>query len=371
MNATVKRIVEIMFDDAMMTAEVQTLRDEVLANCQERFEDCMARGMSEDDAIATVVESLKGMEEVIASYPKKPSAADAFTYTVQEEPVVREGETVYHPGSIDRITISLVHHHVNVERSADGYIHLEASPNARTQQRVEHGKLIVSFEPLRGAQSFADRFDASNPDRVLDSISDLLGNLLKRARSGDAWLTLKLPTGCAAALEINTASGDVDISDVQLGELSCTTVSGDISVQASQPMRSARLSTASGDIHAGIDADQLTINTMSGDMTIHGSGRQAQLSTISGDLQLEGAYALTAKTVSGDLTLIPYSGTRCTATINTTSGDVHVETGDRRRSVHAVLTSTSGDLRNEHPDLGELSDVVLKVNTVSGDVTID
>ena len=34
MNATVARIVEIMFQDTEMSEEVQALRDEVMNNCQ-------------------------------------------------------------------------------------------------------------------------------------------------------------------------------------------------------------------------------------------------------------------------------------------------------------------------------------------------
>ena len=71
MNATVARIVEILFQDYEMSGEVQTIRDEVMSNCQERFEDCLARGLTEDEAIAAVLERLKGMDEVLAEYPKK------------------------------------------------------------------------------------------------------------------------------------------------------------------------------------------------------------------------------------------------------------------------------------------------------------
>ena len=78
MNATVARIVEIMFQDTEMSEEVQALKDEVMNNCQERYNDMIARGLSEDEAIAAVVDSLKGMEEVISQYPRKKSEEDDF-----------------------------------------------------------------------------------------------------------------------------------------------------------------------------------------------------------------------------------------------------------------------------------------------------
>jgi ABC-type proline/glycine betaine transport system permease subunit len=70
MNETVKRIVEILFQDTEMTDEVASIKDEVMNNCQERYADLVARGMTEDEAIGEVVESLKGMEEVIGEFPK-------------------------------------------------------------------------------------------------------------------------------------------------------------------------------------------------------------------------------------------------------------------------------------------------------------
>ena len=64
-NETVERIVNLLFQDVEMTDEVQALYDETMSNCQERYQDMTSRGLSDDDAIAAVVESLKGMEDVI------------------------------------------------------------------------------------------------------------------------------------------------------------------------------------------------------------------------------------------------------------------------------------------------------------------
>ncbi len=58
MNTTVARIVEIMFQNTQMSDEVQALKDEVMNNCQERYQDMIDRGMDEDEAVAAVVDSL-------------------------------------------------------------------------------------------------------------------------------------------------------------------------------------------------------------------------------------------------------------------------------------------------------------------------
>lgn len=74
MNDTVARIVEIMFQDVEKNEETDAIRDEVMNNCQERFTDMVASGISEDDAIAAVVESLKGMDDVLAPLQEEDAA---------------------------------------------------------------------------------------------------------------------------------------------------------------------------------------------------------------------------------------------------------------------------------------------------------
>ena len=80
-NETVERIVNLLFQDVEMTDEVQALYDETMSNCQERYQDMTSRGLSDDDAIAAVVESLKGMEDVISQYPKKSEARKCRSMT--------------------------------------------------------------------------------------------------------------------------------------------------------------------------------------------------------------------------------------------------------------------------------------------------
>ena len=87
MNATVKRIVELLFQDVERTDEVKALEEEILNNCQDRYEDQIAQGRSEDDAIAAVVDSLKGMEDVLAEYRKRSPEQE----TVQEAKSILDG----------------------------------------------------------------------------------------------------------------------------------------------------------------------------------------------------------------------------------------------------------------------------------------
>ena len=85
MNTTVARIVEILFQDYELTDELLTIKDEVMSNCQERFQDCVNRGLTEDEAISAVIESLKGMEEVLSAYPKRAGAAGQTSSSADDD----------------------------------------------------------------------------------------------------------------------------------------------------------------------------------------------------------------------------------------------------------------------------------------------
>ena len=129
MNETVARIVDLMFDNAEMTEEVTALRDEVMNNCQERYSDLVASGMSEDDAVAAVVESLRGMEDVISQYERKTRRA-AAAHTAENAANANESEEagernlVFAAEEIHEISLTLVSEDVTLEESDDDSYHI-------------------------------------------------------------------------------------------------------------------------------------------------------------------------------------------------------------------------------------------------------
>lgn len=129
-NETVERIVNLLFQDVEMTDEVQALYDETMSNCQERYQDMTSRGLSDDDAIAAVVESLKGMEDVISQYPKKSESPEAEEAPKSAEVPVDDGgdgeqtDFTFHPADIGRIEMTMVCDDVHLEESPDGDVHV-------------------------------------------------------------------------------------------------------------------------------------------------------------------------------------------------------------------------------------------------------
>ena len=68
MNQTVKRIVDLLFEDTVENEETRALHEELMNNCQEHYEDLTSRGLTEDEATEEVVDSLKGMKELGEEY---------------------------------------------------------------------------------------------------------------------------------------------------------------------------------------------------------------------------------------------------------------------------------------------------------------
>ena len=155
-NETVERIVNLLFQDVEMTDEVQALYDETMSNCQERYQDMTSRGLSDDDAIAAVVESLKGMEDVISQYPKKSESPEAEEAPKSAEVPVDDGgdgeqtDFTFHPADLGRIEMTMVCDDVHLEESPDGDVHVrfEDVEGAKASIcRIEDGILRVCRDP--------------------------------------------------------------------------------------------------------------------------------------------------------------------------------------------------------------------------------
>ena len=143
---------------------------------------------------------------------------------------------------------------------------------------------------------------------------------------------------------IESASADLQISDLSADELN--------------------LDTTSGDINAVINTKKLTGNTTSGDQNIRQeSGLESvNLSSTSGSVQLnlENAHTVSVSSTSGNIALI-LSGKAETVQIHATSGKVSAVAD---RITKADISSTSGTV-----DVAILAFQQLKIDTTSGAVT--
>ncbi|MBR6028277.1 MAG: DUF4097 family beta strand repeat protein [Clostridia bacterium] len=383
MNETVKRLVDLLFEELEQTEEVSEMREEVLNNCQEHYADLVAGGLAEDDALAAIAESLSGMEETLAGYPrrepmekvaeKKPAGAQSWDRTEEKaesnqtflrceelEIDVREADIylVQGTGAGDGVT-------VRVENDEDGVI--------RVQE--ENGRVVVrQTGVMGGGKKINYHFDG-------DSLADLAGSvttILQQALRGvarvmtasGARVTVEVAGSGAPKARIRSVSGDVTVKAAMpgfTGDLEISTTSGDVEIRRDQDAFDRLfLRTVSGDIDVKADTGEFSVTTMSGDMELTGDSRLTSITTTSGDIELAGDCGeLTIRTTSGDM-----SGTvSCGNTmITTTSGDFRIqiaEPEDVRSPGSFRFASTSGDLMLRLPRGVREADVT--THSVSGE----
>ena len=159
-------------------------------------------------------------------------------------------------------------------------------------------------------------------------------------------------TGRLGALEVNSASGDIGVEDVE---------------------RDAKVRSASGDVQLGSVGGRADVNTASGDVQIASVAGGGTIRSASGDVQIgEAAHRVSLNTASGDMVI--GSIAEGAVDVKSASGDVRV--GIKRGSrLHVDARSLSGDTASD-VELGGVEVatdgplVEVKGTTMSGDIRI-
>lgn len=427
MNATVKRIVELLFQDVEMTDEVKALEEEILNNCQDRYEDQIAQGRSEDDAIAAVVDSLKGMEDVLAEYRKRSPEQE----TVQEAKSILDGvleqmsDMAKAFGKLGSKFVTVTvgdedDEHAEDDEDDEEHADEDKDDDAHGSETItiklggsrkyngdaaDEDERVLNFDPAQietlqfnlldetvevtegTADTVVVRCDKDTPVEVSQKegvllfehkssakrqnkstgLSAKLLQLMIRSVGGD--IQVEVPHGKRFAVQHRSTSGDLTLENVTPYAVYAETTSGDMEVRLSKRTAGVVLKSTSGDIAGEFDADKLHIQSMSGDVDYRGTASDVTVSTVSGDIQLDGNLPLAKlTTVSGDVTL--YAGAESREVdVHTTSGDIDARVAPSM-AVHAEISSISGDVTNRVPDAGPASQLQLQAKTVSGDVRV-
>lgn len=220
----------------------------------------------------------------------------------------------------------------------------EIFDKAKMMVEAEVGRLLVAEEHMRSglAALIGPKHDVDLEEIEVTAPAEC--RLQVNAVSGDVQ-----STGFLTSQRYQSVSGDLRVTDTG-GELDIDSVSGDVSLKATQPI-SLKVNTVSGDLRADAPRfERLSASAVSGDISVDGllaPGTPHSVDTVSGDLRLA---------VSGGVTV----AVRGLASDFHSSLPHRVEgSADRRRlivgdgSASLNFSSMSGDVDVTFSRLGE------------------
>jgi DUF4097 and DUF4098 domain-containing protein YvlB len=220
--------------------------------------------------------------------------------------------------------------------------HDDAGREALESARVElrGNRLVIELPERRGLFGRSPRFDVrvTCPAR---------SRLSARTRSADIQAR-----GTLTGADVKTASGDVEIEQIE-GDTSVSSASGAVELGTADGRTS--INTASGDVEIGRTSGSLKANLVSGDLTVREAEGPIEAHTVSGDQRLDavGAGTVASNSVSGDIVVRVRRGATVWMDVRSLSGE------------------TTSDLdATEGPPADESKLVELRLNTVSGDISI-
>ena len=386
MNEKVNQMVELLFKDILPSEEVQALHDEVLNNCQDRFADLIRSGLSEEESLAAVMESLKGMDDVLKDYPRaqeKPAEPAGDSGAAAAEKAKPE-PTLMHfsPEDIRAIDAQLTDADIEIQVS-DSEFSLETKGDVRIALEKD-GTLRLWQESVPGALfkgiSWEDSFNSF--ERFGDALNQLgqnLSTLMSRgfglaAMAQENLVLLKLPRSIHPDARLRTTSGDILWKDVIPGSVFILrSTSGDIRVFTDPKLQlpSVQISTMSGDAEVVLSAEEAKISSVSGDVDWNGDAGFLELNSTSGDVEAVGSIRKTVvNTTSGDLSLELISNQPAEVTVNSVSGDIDVRLPASVEEICASLKSVSGNIRRQGVELADEADIHVRANTVSGSLKV-
>lgn len=397
MNDTVARIVEIMFQDVEMNEETAAIRDEVMNNCQERYMDLVNSGLAEDDAIAAVIESLKGMDDVLAPYKKK---AQHVIDDDDEDETASEQHVSFASYMVKKIDAALVGETVTIEPSDDDFYHVtwdtEETPLLKVELNNDELHIVrcvdeadvVSVKRVEIPNENMDDFVKTEEGKIeinMDSISRAMKSVGEKMKlmfsngvkinigKSSGSVNIQVPESAIPHVKLLTTSGDIDVQDVALAELNVTSTSGDINIELNedQSLQHIEMRTTSGDIEVCAYADRASIASTSGDVEAEGRYNKLSIATISGDIDVRSDVEyMNFSAISGDVDLAFDSDEIRKVNGSTISGDIDIDLPEGLGVMGIGTKTRSGDVITRYVANGVGPAVTGGVSSMSGDITI-
>lgn len=333
--------------------------NEIISDYEEHFKDGLSQGKSEEDICAElgdindIIDEIKDLlgerhlKQFEIARPRAELEKSAGGYQYDEAP--REDtdriRIQFMAGSADVKVFRSPENIVNIyTEDPDDMVYLDCSQRGNTYM----GRICPrSSAKFLGTDILLSLLGATVDEVIIEVPYDAAAVEIETT-SGDVYLD-----SCfAETITVATISGDVKIEETQCRQLTISTKSGDAELKRTQAEQ-ADIRTVSGDAHyKKVTANAMNVNTVSGDFGGRWlESRSVYVRTVSGDAAVRiccfgEPYYIYAKTVSGDVRI--REGIRLGAddfenenledciqvTVSSVSGDIYACSDKERKTIN-------------------------------------
>jgi len=404
MKDRINEAIKELFENVPDSEEAKELQEEMISNAEEKYEDLIQRGFTEEQSYTMVMGSIGDIQELLAELGVKGEDADEDDFEDakndywekqkeywnkqceywewQAENLGKQAENLEkHARDFGKqaqevwngILGSSVFEEIsngvkNIFDEIAGTFQSDSTKNGNLQPGVERSFATDGISKIvLDVQNCAVDVDVqlTLDDKIMIQESLLnaeseKGPALEFTVSGDQLKAIYpanvfgyprrgvvrvfLPEGFAGSLEelkISTTSGDVKLEDMGASK--------------------QKIRTVSGNVNGACSIGDVTVGTVSGDITFDDVEGSAELHTVSGDISIRRAVGkVNACSTSGDVEIKEMEGD---GIFRSTSGDV--ELGLTKAGEKLEISTMSGDAAVALP---EGASVQMTLNSTSGDI---
>lgn len=431
MEEMIKEAIRDLFEKAPESQEATELQEEMISNAEEKYQDLIQRGFTEEQAYTMVMASIGDVQELLADLGAQSEQVDDGTekseyWEKQSEYWKWQGEywekqakslgqqakgaltSLMESGIWESITSSVkqIIGDVGVNMQADTgeytdmavynerrfaadgiaemVFELQSSPVDLDVQLTTDNEILVqelyNKEPQKGQTL---EFTLNGSQLKIQYGTNVIGI----PRRGI--IRVFLPETFAGNLEefrVVTASGDVTMEDLgaakqiiktmsgdikgkcAVGDVTLSTASGNVDYEMIDGV--CQVKTASGDISIGKVIGKITQNSASGDVQVKALEGDGSFHTASGDIEVTVTKAgenLDFGSASGDVEVVIPADTSVQMTLNTASGDINTFCDCISTEEHVDYVKHG---KHAVGTVGVEPFLQLKVNTASGDIDV-
>ena len=358
MQEKMRNYLNQLFASLPTSAEVQDAKEELYAGMLERYNDCLAGGMEEQEAYENVIDEMGDLHELfdeLKANAEQDATSGKAGFEQGRAAAENIGDFISQVSDFASGLVSGLFSQSAKEKPPLGEVELVNTctlPLAGIRS-VEISYTIESIELLHapGDDLIIKEYMNRNDSSLFASVSIANGSILVRNGQRKGFWGLRsrveiyLPESYAASLSLSTVSGFVRSRDAwNMGSFQARAISGEVAVDSVSAM-SVKLSSTSGAVKARHLSGNLELHSISGSVRVDTAEGGGNFKTTSGGVRVnftELRSDVDASSVSGGVQLGLPGGASFEFDARSISGSIHTGFDDllsfqRRNKAHGFI----------------------------------